>query len=85
MAHGHAQEVSVKVDRIRLQNNWSLFWKKLISSCPVSSPICWGSVPADAEGMAQGETNSAALAALADKHLRATPEQLCDALGPVPS
>src|SRR6516165_4655811 len=29
----------------------------------------------------EGETNPAALAALADERLRATPEQLCDALG----
>ena len=28
-----------------------------------------------------GETNTAALATLADERLRATPEQLCDALG----
>ena len=33
------------------------------------------------KAMAQGETSPATLAALADKHLRATPEQLCDALG----
>src|SRR6516162_5790820 len=31
--------------------------------------------------LADGETNPAALAALADQKLRATPEQLCDALG----
>jgi len=31
--------------------------------------------------LADGETNPAALAALADERLRATPEQLCDALG----
>jgi transposase len=33
------------------------------------------------KALAEGETNPAALAALADKQLRATPEQLCDALG----
>jgi hypothetical protein len=33
------------------------------------------------KALADGETNPAALAALADKQLRATPEQLCDALG----
>src|SRR5439155_1376412 len=33
------------------------------------------------EPLAEGETNPAALAALADARLRATPEQLCDALG----
>ena len=31
--------------------------------------------------LAEGETNPASLAALADRRLRATPEQLCDALG----
>jgi transposase len=33
------------------------------------------------QALADGETDPAALAALADKHLRATPAQLCDALG----
>src|SRR6267143_2069076 len=33
------------------------------------------------KALAEGETNPAALAALADSKLRATPEQLCDALG----
>ena len=33
------------------------------------------------QALAEGETDPAALAALADQRLRATPEQLCDALG----
>src|SRR3989440_5626856 len=33
------------------------------------------------KALADGETNPTALAALADERLRATPEQLCDALG----
>jgi transposase len=33
------------------------------------------------QALAEGETNPAALAALADERLRATPEQLCDVLG----
>lgn len=33
------------------------------------------------QALAEGETNPAALAALAHQRLRATPEQLCDALG----
>jgi transposase len=33
------------------------------------------------EALADGETNPAALAALADQRLRATQAQLCDALG----
>jgi hypothetical protein len=36
------------------------------------------------KALADGETNPAALAALADQQLRATPEQLCDALGACP-
>ena len=31
--------------RVQLQTKWSLFWKRPISSCPASSPICWVSVP----------------------------------------
>ena len=34
------------------------------------------------KALAEGETKPEALVALADRHLRATPEQLCDALGP---
>jgi hypothetical protein len=33
------------------------------------------------KAISEGETDTAVLAALADKHLRATPQQLCDALG----
>jgi transposase len=33
------------------------------------------------KALAEGETNPAALAAMADKNLRATQAQLCDALG----
>jgi hypothetical protein len=33
------------------------------------------------KALAEGETNPVALAVLADQHLRATPEHLCDALG----
>jgi len=36
------------------------------------------SVPTHVEALADGETNPAALAALAHQRLRATPEQLCD-------
>jgi len=37
------------------------------------------------KALADGETNPAALAALADQRLRATPAQLCDALARAPS
>jgi transposase len=33
------------------------------------------------QAVAEGESEPARLAALADRRLRATPEQLCDALG----
>ena len=39
--------------------------------------------PTDAPAVADGETDPAALAALADRRLRATPDQLRDALGAV--
>src|SRR5207245_6169999 len=52
--------------------------------------IKWSSLVSDLLGasarrmlkaLAEGETNPVALAALADQRLRATPAQLCDALG----
>jgi transposase len=45
------------------------------------SDLLGASVRRMLKALAEGETNPAALAALADKQLRATPEQLCDALG----
>jgi hypothetical protein len=41
----------------------------------------FGSSPDQLRTLAEGKTNPASLAALADQHLRATPAQLCDALG----
>src|SRR5256884_3807853 len=32
-------------DRVRLQTNWSLFWKRPTLSCPAWSRICWALVP----------------------------------------
>src|SRR6266436_5515108 len=58
--------------------------------CSAESPIKLSSLVSDLFGLsarrmlkalADGETNPASLAALADERLRATPEQLCDALG----
>lgn len=69
-------------DRARLQNQ--------VASLREEAPIKLSSLVSDLLGasarhmlkaLAEGETNPAALAALADKQLRATPEQLCDALG----
>src|SRR5262249_25503677 len=45
------------------------------------SNVLGGSSGRMLKALAEGETNPASLAALADRRLRATPEQLCDALG----
>ena len=47
----------------------------------VVSPLVGLSARRMLKAIAEGETNPATLAALADQRLRATPEQLCDALG----
>src|SRR6266478_9359849 len=61
-------------DRARLQNQV----ESLLEEAHIKlSSLSWRMLKA----LAEGETNPAALAALADKQLRATPEQLCDALG----
>src|SRR5688500_568662 len=51
------------------------------SSCPMLSAIYWGvSSRRMLQALAAGETDAAKLAALADRALRATPEQLQEAL-----
>src|SRR5882724_3509525 len=61
-------------DHVRLQNQV----ESLLEEAHIKlSSLVWRMLKA----LAEGETNPAALAALADKQLRATPEQLCDALG----
>ncbi len=67
-------------DRARLQNQVeSLLEEAHMSS--LLSDLLGASARRMLKALADGETNPAALAALADKQLRATPEQLCDALG----
>jgi transposase len=69
-------------DRVRLNNQLeSLLEDAHIKLSSVVSDLLGLSARRMLKALADGETNPAALAALADQKLRATPEQLCDALG----
>src|SRR5580692_1226719 len=69
-------------DRVRLQNQLeSLLEETHIKLSSLVSDLLGASARRMLNALAEGETNPAALAALADQKLRATPEQLCDALG----
>jgi transposase len=69
-------------DHVRLQNQLeSLLEEAHIKLSSFVSDLLSLSARRMLKALAEGETNPAALAALADKQLRATPEQLCDALG----
>jgi transposase len=68
-------------DRARLQNQVeSLLEEAHIKLSSLVSDLLGASARRMLKALAEGETNPAALALLADKQLRATPEQLCDAL-----
>jgi transposase len=69
-------------DRVRLNNQLeSLLEDAHIKLSSLVSDLMGASARRMLLALADGETNPAALAALADQKLRATPEQLCDALG----
>src|SRR5258707_88544 len=69
-------------DRVRLQNQLeSLLEEAHIKLSSLVSDILGASAQRMLKALADGETNPAALAALADRKVRATSEQLCDALG----
>jgi transposase len=69
-------------DRVRLQNQLeSLLEEAHIKLSSLVSDLLGVSARRMLKALADGETNPTALAALADERLRATPEQLCDALG----
>jgi len=69
-------------DHVRLQNQLeSLLEEAHIKLSSLVSDLRGASARRMLKALAEGETNPAALAVLADKQLRATPEQLCDALG----
>jgi transposase len=69
-------------DHVRLQNQLeSLLEETHIKLSSLVSDLLGVSARRMLKALANGETNPAAVAALADRKLRATPEQLCDALG----
>jgi transposase len=69
-------------DHVRLQNQLeSLLEEAHIKLSSLVSNLLGASARRMLKALADGETNPAALATLADKQLRATQEQLCDALG----
>ena len=69
-------------DHVRLQNQLeSLLEEAHIKLSSIVSDLLGASARRMLKALAEGETNPTALAALADERLRATPEQLCDALG----
>src|SRR5260370_5933741 len=69
-------------DRVRLQNQLESFLEEAhIKLSSLVSDLLGLSARRMLKALPDGETNPAALAALADQRLRATPAQLCDALG----
>src|SRR5438034_2561752 len=69
-------------NRARLQNQLeSLLEEAHIKLSSLVSDLLGASARRMLKALAEGETNPTALATLADERLRATPEQLCDALG----
>lgn len=69
-------------DRVRLQNQLeSLLEEAHLKLSSLVSDLLGASARRMLTALADGETDPAALAALADRRLRATPQQLCDALG----
>ena len=76
------KKYQLRRDRVRLQNQLeSLLEEAHIKLSSLVSDLLGVSARRMLKALADGETNPAALAALADQKLRATPEQLCDALG----
>jgi transposase len=69
-------------DKVRSQNQLeALLEEAHLKLSSLVSDLLGVSARRMLQALPEGETNAAALAALADKKLRATPEQLCDALG----
>ena len=76
------KKYQLRCDRVRLQNQLeALLEEAHIKLSSFVSDLLGLSAQRMLKALADGETNPAALAALADGRLRATPEQLCDALG----
>src|SRR2546428_5809909 len=76
------KKYQLRCDRVRLQNQVeSLLEEAHIKLSSLVTDLLGVSAQRMLKALAEGETNPAALAALADERLRAAPEQLCDALG----
>ena len=76
------KKYQLRRDRVRLNNQLeSLLEEAHIKLSSLVSDLLGVSARRMLKALADGETNPAALAALAHERLRATPEQLCDALG----
>jgi hypothetical protein len=76
------KKYQLRCDRVRLQNQVeALLEEAHIKLSSLVSDLLGLSARRMLKALANGETNPAALAALAHERLRATPEQLCDALG----
>jgi transposase len=76
------KKYQLRRDLVRLHNQLeSLLEEAHIKLSSLVSDLLGASARRMLKALADGETNPAALAALADQKLRATPEQLCDALG----
>jgi transposase len=76
------KKYQLRRDRVRLHNQLeSLLEEAHIKLSSLVSDLLGLSAQRMLKALADGESNPAALAALADERLRATPEQLCDALG----
>jgi transposase len=76
------RKYQLRRDRIQLQNRLECLLEEAhIKLSSLVSDLLGASARRMLNALAEGETNPAALAALADQRLRATPAQLCDALG----
>src|SRR6201997_3092157 len=76
------RKYQVTRNRVQLQNRLeALLEEAHIKLSSLVSDLQGASARRMLKALADGQTDPAALAALADKNLRATPEQLCDALG----
>src|SRR6184192_3095031 len=76
------KKYQLRCDRVRLQNQLeSLLEEAHIKLSSLVTDLLVVSARRMLKALADGETNPAALATLADERLRATPEQLCDARG----
>src|ERR1700737_2594563 len=79
---GTRRKYQLTRDHVRLQNQLeSLLEEAHIKLSSLVSNLLGASARRMLKALADGETNPAALATLADKQLRATSAQLCDALG----